>query len=123
MRMSHISLKEFKCLTEFNAALIKVASRCNLNCDYCYMYHHADQSWQLQPKLMNEKAIRVFGERLNEYVSQNKTPYFSVIFHGGEPLLFSAKKLAQAAQTIRDIVKSPCQLDFSIQTKWGSAYR
>ncbi len=111
---SFLNTDNFK--AHFNAALLKVASRCNLNCDYCYMYHHADQSWRVQPKLMDDGIIRLFGQRLDDYVAQQKVPYFSVIFHGGEPLLFSAERLAQATNTIRSMVKSNCILDFSIQT-------
>ena len=29
--------------------LLKVHSRCNLACDYCYVYQHADQSWRTRP--------------------------------------------------------------------------
>ena len=35
--------------------LLKVASRCNLSCDYCYMYEHADQSWRNQPHMFSSE--------------------------------------------------------------------
>jgi uncharacterized protein len=28
--------------------IVKVHSRCDLSCDYCYMYEMADQSWRDQ---------------------------------------------------------------------------
>lgn len=100
----------------FCAALLKVASRCNLNCDYCYVYQHADSSWRAQPKLMSEAAVRQFGLRLDEYVAAQGLDRFSVIFHGGEPLLYSAKGLARLAGIVRDAVRPSCALEFSLQT-------
>lgn len=100
----------------FSAALLKVASRCNLNCDYCYVYQHADQSWRTQPKLISDATLHRFGQRLDEYVAAEGLERFSVIFHGGEPLLFSAEGLARIAATVRGLVRTSCELDFSLQT-------
>lgn len=100
----------------FSAALLKVASRCNLNCDYCYVYKHADQSWRGQPHFMATATIQQFAQRLNDYVRHHHLSEFCVIFHGGEPLLYGAPAIADAAGIIRDAVESTCMLDFSIQT-------
>lgn len=29
--------------------VIKLHSRCNLACDHCYVYEHADQTWRQHP--------------------------------------------------------------------------
>ena len=89
----------------FAAALLKVASRCNLNCDYCYVYKHEDQSWRDQPQFMSDATLRRFGERLSEYVRLHALAEFSVTFHGGEPLLFGGERLANAVRLIRSIVE------------------
>src|ERR1700730_18098540 len=100
----------------FTAALLKVASRCNLNCDYCYVYKHADQSWRDQPHFMSTATLKRFAERLNEYVRSHSIKEFSVTFHGGEPLLYGARRLTDATELIRSIVASDCKLEFSLQT-------
>ena len=100
----------------FTAALLKVASRCNLNCDYCYVYQHADQSWRTQPKLMAAATIERFAQRLLEYLQLHALSEFSVTFHGGEPLLFGGTRLSAAARTIREIVGTGHSLSFSLQT-------
>src|SRR3984893_4649771 len=100
----------------FTAALVKVASRCNLNCDYCYVYKHADQSWRDQPHFMSTATLKRFAERLNEYVRSHSIKEFSVTFHGGEPLLYGARRLTDATELIRSIVASDCKLEFSLQT-------
>jgi uncharacterized protein len=100
----------------FGAALLKVASRCNLNCDYCYVYNHADQSWRTQPKLMDDQTVSQFGLRLDEYVADRDLDRFSVIFHGGEPLLYTAEGLVRLSEKVRSLVRRSCYLEFSLQT-------
>ena len=100
----------------FTAALLKVVSRCNISCDYCYMYKHADQSWRDQPVFMKDKTISRFSERLNEYVESTSLKEFSIIFHGGEPLLYTPRRLVRAASVIRNLVHPSCSLNFSLQT-------
>lgn len=100
----------------FTAGLLKVTSRCNLNCDYCYVYQHADQSWRHQPKLMSEATVRQFGVRVADYVAAQGLDRFSVIFHGGEPLLYGADGLARLVAVLRETVRDACELEFSLQT-------
>src|ERR671939_380935 len=52
-----------------NTFLCKVASRCNLDCDYCYMYHHADQSWRDRPRFMSDETVTAFARNLADYVT------------------------------------------------------
>ena len=100
----------------FTAALVKVASRCNLDCDYCYVYKHADQSWREQPHFISDETVRQFAFRLDEYVALHHLREFCVTFHGGEPLLYGAKRLAAAADLVRRRVRAECSLEFSLQT-------
>ena len=78
-----------------------MASRCNLDCDYCYVYHHADQSWRDMPKKLSAENQAGFVDRLAEYVAEVGLTRCAVVFHGGEPLLFGADNLVDFAQAIR----------------------
>jgi uncharacterized protein len=101
---------------QFSAVLLKVASRCNLDCDYCYVYHHADQSWRDQPHFMSLSTVQKIASRIQEYVEARNLKEFSITFHGGEPLLFGAQRLAETVEVIRSCVTAECVLDFSLQT-------
>ena len=94
--------------------LVKVASRCNLNCDYCYVYHHADQSWKTMPKVLSIENRKLFVRRLAEYILQAQITRATVVFHGGEPLLAGAESLAIFASEIR--AASSAEIDISLQT-------
>ncbi|WP_351010264.1 cyclophane-forming radical SAM/SPASM peptide maturase YhhB [Shewanella sp. S1-58-MNA-CIBAN-0166] len=101
-------------VAKFSSFLLKVASRCNLDCDYCYIYHHADQSWRSMPKILSEEHLDAFAHRLQEYVLQSGLTHCAVIFHGGEPLLAGAQYLADFANQLRNACSIP--VDVSIQT-------
>lgn len=96
--------------------LVKIASRCNLACDYCYMYEHADQSWRAQPPFMSEDNRRQLAIRIGEYVRATDLKRLVVVFHGGEPLLAGAERISETAFWIRGALPSEAQVDFSLQT-------
>lgn len=99
---------------KFSSFLVKVASRCNLDCDYCYVYHHADQSWRSMPKFLCAEHRRAFAHRLAEYVAHSDLKQCAVILHGGEPLLAGAQILADFAALLR--ATCPVPVDVSMQT-------
>jgi len=95
--------------------LVKVASRCNLDCDYCYVYHHADQSWREMPRLLSATHRQAFALRVAEYAKAQQLTRCAVVFHGGEPLLAGADELAAFADLIREAAPDVC-IDFGLQT-------
>ncbi|CAB1402621.1 Transcriptional regulator [Pseudomonas fluorescens] len=99
---------------KISSFLVKVASRCNLDCDYCYVYHHADQSWRSMPKFLSAEHREAFAQRLAQYVTQTELKQCAVILHGGEPLLAGAQTLADFAALLRSTC--PIPVDVSLQT-------
>ena len=53
--------------TPFREFIIKIHSRCDLSCDYCYMYEMADQSWRSQPRRMSVEIAETIAERIGEH--------------------------------------------------------
>ena len=97
--------------------VIKVASRCNLACTYCYMYEHPDQTWQQQPALMSVETIRLLANRLSEYVRDRNLKRILVVAHGGEPLLLGDDGLRNFFSIIRaELSDREIALDFGLQT-------
>ena len=50
--------------TAFRQFILKVHSRCNLACDYCYVYTSPDQSWRRRPSRMSRDTATRAVERL-----------------------------------------------------------
>jgi uncharacterized protein len=90
-----------------DTVLLKVASRCNLDCSYCYIYHLADEGWRRQPKLMSVAVVEAVAAALGNQLRQQGTP-FSVVLHGGEPLLVGTKRLDELCSLLRTALPHPC---------------
>jgi uncharacterized protein len=94
-------------LAVVDTILLKVASRCNLDCSYCYVYHMGDDAWRGQPKLMPLATMRRLTQQLGElYDRQGQA--FSVVLHGGEPLLLGLARLKMLCAGLRASLPHPC---------------
>ncbi|WP_433378036.1 FxsB family cyclophane-forming radical SAM/SPASM peptide maturase [Actinoplanes sp. CA-142083] len=87
-------------MTTFNEFVVKVHSRCNLACDYCYVYESPDQSWREQPRVMTEETFADVCRR----IAAHRDGPVSLIFHGGEPLLAGAARIERFAALAREII-------------------
>jgi uncharacterized protein len=102
--------------TPFHEFVVKVHSRCNLACDYCYMYEMADQGWRGQPRRMPRPIVDAVARRIAEHARANLLPRVEVTLHGGEPLLAGVEHLRYAVTTIRAAAAPDVRVDFNIQT-------
>jgi len=90
-----------------DTVLLKVASRCNLDCSYCYVYHMGDDAWRDQPKQMPDAVLTTVAGRLAAQLARQDRP-FSVVLHGGEPLMLGAERLDRFCRTLREVMPHPC---------------
>lgn len=102
--------------TPFHEFVVKVHSRCNLACDYCYIYEMSDQSWRAQPRRMSRPVLDRVAARIAEHARANLLPEVTVTLHGGEPLLAGADHLRYAIETIRAATAPDVAVSFNIQT-------
>jgi sulfatase maturation enzyme AslB (radical SAM superfamily) len=70
----------------FTFVLVKLASRCNINCSYCYWFRDADV--YKKPALLGVESEDAFCRRLEEHIREFGLDQFILALHGGEPLLF-----------------------------------
>lgn len=97
--------------------VVKVASRCNLNCTYCYMYEHADQSWRNQPTQMSVDTMQLLAKRLGEYARHRDLKRLLIVAHGGEPLLLGASGLRSFYSQIKEeLAGVGATVQFGLQT-------
>lgn len=89
-------------LLPFHTFLWKVASRCNINCTYCYVYNLADQSWRNQPAFMSDGIAIRAATRIREHLEAHNKTDVSIVLHGGEPLLLGVTGLKRIVGIIRD---------------------
>jgi uncharacterized protein len=87
-----------------SAYVIKIASRCNLNCSYCYEYNMGDSSWKRMPKYMTEEIFRKVLYRIKEHCDYHDFNNLDISLHGGEPLLVGHEKLSNYIDLIDEIL-------------------
>jgi uncharacterized protein len=102
--------------TPFREFVLKVTQRCNLVCDYCYVYTKADQSWRGRPPIMPAAVVATAARRIAEHADAHDLAEVHVILHGGEPLLLGAARLVDIAGVVRAAVGPRRRIRVSIQT-------
>lgn len=100
----------------FSQFVLKVHSRCDLACDHCYVYRHADQSWKSQPVVIADETVCRVAERIAEHVIDHQLSQVSIILHGGEPLLAGPVRLERVAGILRKTLQDLCHVDLRVHT-------
>jgi len=81
--------------------VFKIATRCNLNCTYCYMYNLADSGWRRQPKRMALSTVQKTAERMREHCVRHGRKKVQITLHGGEPFLVGVDQMRDIVRTLR----------------------
>ena len=100
----------------FRQYVVKVHSRCNLACDYCYMYEAADQSWVRRPRSISIDTVRAAGRRIAEHARRHDLKCVHITLHGGEPLLVGLNHLRAILGTFREAIDGEVRLAIGLQT-------
>ncbi|HEU4421046.1 MAG TPA: FxsB family cyclophane-forming radical SAM/SPASM peptide maturase, partial [Pilimelia sp.] len=100
----------------FRDVVLKVHQRCNLACDYCYVYTMADQTWRDRPPAMTATVWRAAARRIAEHAAAHQLAHIRVILHGGEPLLAGLGRLRSIVAAVRAELPSDCRPEFCLQT-------
>ncbi len=96
--------------------VLKVHSRCNLACDYCYVYESVDQSWRHKPVSMSLQTARAAAKRIREHTLAHARPQVGITLHGGEPLLLGHEGLRELIAELKAGVGADLHLDLGMQT-------
>src|SRR6266550_8625584 len=88
--------------TPFRTFILKVANRCNINCDYCYVFNSKDQAWQHLPARMSVDVARATALRISEHIATHDVAAVHIVLHGGEPLLTGPRHMADLLSTVRE---------------------
>ena len=96
-----------------DTVLVKAASRCNINCTYCYVYNMGDDGWQDMPALISRETITALSIAIKEFAEQQAHP-FATVLHGGEPLMMGTRRLGFLLNSLRESL--PLHYPISMQT-------
>lgn len=100
----------------FHEFVIKIHSRCDLACDYCYMYELADKTWRLRPRRMSPAIAEQTATRIAEHIHAHGLARITLIVHGGEPLLAGPDLITRLVTSVRSTAGPQVRVDVSLQT-------
>lgn len=96
--------------------ILKVASRCNLDCSYCYVYNKGDRSWRSKPPLMSDTTFDATLKRVREHCLLVGQKSVNFVFHGGEPMLLGPTRFAKWCERAQKVLDDVADVSFLIQT-------
>ena len=92
-------------LPNIHSVVLKLASQCNLNCSYCYVYNHEDQGHKTRPKFISDETYSALLGRMLEYSRARDTGHsWTLSYHGGEPTLVGIDRFRRLVRTARDVL-------------------
>ena len=95
--------------------LVKVATRCNIDCSYCYWFR--DASVYDKPKLMSAEVLQQLLLRIEEHVAEHGLVDLPVVLHGGEPLLWGVANFTHFAEACAAITaRTGCAIPIAVTT-------
>jgi uncharacterized protein len=95
--------------------LVKVATRCNIDCSYCYWFR--DASVYSKPKLMSAEVRHRLLQRIEQHVVRYSLVDFPIVLHGGEPLLWGVENFRYFANACEGITsRTGCEIPISVTT-------
>jgi uncharacterized protein len=110
--------------------ILKIASRCNLNCSYCFVYNKGDATWKTRPALMPKEIFEAALNRMRLHCGAAGQTRVSISFHGGEPCLLGPTLFDAWCLKARDILHNVAKVEFAIQTNgtllnddWAGVFR
>lgn len=92
-----------------DTVLVKTASRCNLNCTYCYVYNLGDDGWKSQPRRMSSEVVESIIDQVGE-LSRRQNQAISVVLHGGEPLLLGFEGIQRLIEGLKSTLRQDAGL-------------
>jgi uncharacterized protein len=113
----------------FTFLLVKLASRCNIQCTYCYWFRDADV--YRRPAVLTVEAEDAFCKRLEQHITEFGLDHFMIVFHGGEPLLFPKHRFVALQEKLLDIeertgceiTRGVCTNAILIDEEWVEIFR
>jgi uncharacterized protein len=99
----------------FTFVLVKLASRCNINCTYCYWFR--DPEVYNKPPVLTLDAEDQFCARLEHHIRKYELDQFLLVFHGGEPLLFPKYRFRNLQNKLADVERrTGCKIERGVTT-------
>lgn len=100
----------------FRSAIVKLTAVCDIDCSYCYMFNQADRTFERMPARMALPTALCLLDRICDYHPRGEPEPFSIVLHGGEPMLWPDASFAELLSQVAMRREQGWNLDVAIQT-------
>jgi len=100
----------------FRSAIVKLTAVCDIDCTYCYMFNQADRTFERMPARMALPTALRLLDRICDYHPLGEPEPFSIVLHGGEPMLWPDTGFAELLSHIARRREQGWKLDVAVQT-------
>lgn len=98
------------------SAIVKLTAVCDIDCTYCYMFNQADRTYTRVPKRMDLPVAQRLLERICEHHPIGSEEPFSIVLHGGEPMLWPQASFVAFLAQVAQRRSQGWKLDVAVQT-------
>lgn len=99
-----------------SGCVVKLVGICNIDCDYCYMYHLSDQSFRSRARFLSVSDACSLINSIIQYCAETSCMSFELTLHGGEPLLWPVNSYRTLFDHYRSVTPRVDLIHFHLQT-------
>ncbi|CNI66782.1 cyclophane-forming radical SAM/SPASM peptide maturase XyeB [Yersinia bercovieri] len=96
--------------------ILKISERCNINCDYCYVFNKGNSIADNSPARISNKNIEQLVYFLQRACLEYDIATLQIDFHGGEPLLMKKENFASMCDQLTTADYGRSNISLALQT-------
>ncbi|MBS0056093.1 cyclophane-forming radical SAM/SPASM peptide maturase XyeB [Yersinia sp. Marseille-Q3913] len=96
--------------------ILKISERCNINCDYCYVFNKGNSISDNSPARISSENINQLVYFLQRACLEYDIATLQIDFHGGEPLLMKKENFARMCDQLVTADYGGSNINLALQT-------
>lgn len=96
--------------------VVKITERCNINCNYCYVFNQGNEDYKKHPPQLPLSIIEGLGNFLSTAVKEQNISHVILTFHGGEPLLMKKERFESMCSSLTKKLNGLCEVSLVLQS-------